>query len=223
MKIFHVFLALTITAVTLVANVNATTLQFEKTFDFSNATNNNSGRLDVVTLGDFTADLPSFNGGLGELVSFKVDWNIDFLAEGNISDNGGNAVSQGISGTYSINRISYSGNGSGFGSGSNGAAPYSETTNVSKSNTFNVVESGLSFDPKILDAVTSGITFQALWDTTFSVNFIEFTDIFASAKGNVSVTYDYKANVKKVPAPAVWLILILGLAGISLRKNTHSR
>lgn len=221
MKISYTILALVISTVAIPTSVNAAIIKFEKTFNISNLTSDSEGKLNVVTSEEFLANLSTFDSNLGELVSFTIDWNIDFSIEGTATASGGE-IQGGVDGDYFINSNSYSGNGRGFFVKTEDAGTISSMFNLSRSSNFNVAGPRF-YNPENLSDVTNGTNFDVKWTAVFNMFSVGVSEFSADASGIVSVTYDFIPTVTDVPEPSTFLVLALGLSGVCLRKFTLSR
>ncbi len=199
--------------------VQATLITQTQTFDYSDGpTSGNSIDFALVPDGGFTGSFAGFDDSLGELISFSIEWDIDLLAEFNggfeNSLSGGGALSTG--GTFLLDGVGYNGAGdSASGSGSNGLF-ISDTKNFLISNTFLVDEAGSSYNPALLAAVTDKSNIDAVWDTPVNASFSSVSNLNVSAKGSVTITYDYRA--KEVPEPSSLAIFALGMIGLASRR-----
>lgn len=189
-----------------------------QTKTFSNTqTNSGTGVIAHAGAAGLSESFNPFNGALGTLDSYTVDWSTTISASGTTSSSGGNFnVQQG--GTYYFGTSSYGGNGGGDGS-SAGPNTFisSRTAVVTHTKTFLPSQAGQTYDPAILGLVTGSTPFSLKYmgsPNTIYATFTTMADITSTLTGSVTLTYNYTGA--PVPEPAsMWIgaSLLAGTVG----------
>lgn len=205
---------ITIGALACLSSSHAAVITQQQQFNYSYGPDSGTGAITLVNDGDFTAEMLPFDTNLGSLNSFSVDWLLEFDASGAAGSADDAIIFSSAVGSVSLGGINYSGIGGGDGAGE----PEGTTINIGytlpHSQTFEVLDAGVRYDPNILAAVLGDMTFNLLYDTDVQVDFSNVIDFNAYLNGQVVLTYDYTANTTDVSSPATLTLFGLTLAGL---------
>jgi hypothetical protein len=198
---------------------NATLITQEKPFVFSSTSALSSGTLAVVNTGDFTSTVSAFDSSLGTLNSFSIVWDMFFEMNGTVRNAtpSTGSISGGASGNVIVNGIGYNGGG---GSNSIGGDPgeiISASFAVNVSDIFLSEDAGIFYDPQILAMVLGSSDFDLGYDASYIPRYNNLNGATASARGSVTLTYDYTATA--VTSPITIAIFGLGLVGLGWSRH----
>jgi hypothetical protein len=191
------------------------TLNFNQSIPISGSLNNGQ----LLSNNFFSGTVFPFDSNLGTLNSFAVNWNIDVALNATTNSNSG-GISLGLGGSLFLDGTNYDGMGNGNG---NGAAPNSSfnfTFNTANTRNFLVSNSGVTYNPALLNSVTGNSNFNLLYQSPLSASYSNIDSGTATVTGSATLTYDYQtASVPFEFTPSLGLLTMGGIFGFfCLRK-----
>jgi hypothetical protein len=210
MKLRPVFVAI---PAVLLASLSAHAAVFVQTVPFNLTASGTTSTSALVNSGDLTGTVAPFNPGFGTLTSFNVVWHLTYTLNC-VNDASGTGTSSSIScgGTFYLNGTGYDGDGGGNGNGAAPNASYVVTFDLDHSNSFAVDQSGVSYSPALLAAVTGGSSFPVAYSSPTTPNLGHVSSWSASAVGSVQVSYNYTP----VPEPLSAAMVGAGLVAVAV-------
>ena len=194
-----------------------------QTFNFTDSNASGStGSLVIVDANGVSFSVNPFNSSLGTLDSFTLAWNLNITGDGN---GNGPASSLHVSygGSTYVNTSVYNGWGDSLNATGAGLYP-TQSNSFTLTNTFTPANSGITYNPAILAAITGGSQFNATFKGGPNTARMSYQDVsFASGEftAGLTVTYNYTSAV---PEPSFAVAgLALATATVFVRRRRAAR
>jgi hypothetical protein len=184
------------------------TVNFDETTNYPGV----SGSFEHVGSSFFTGVFDPFDGSLGTLESFVIEWTLINTATGNLGVSGG-SVSMSVSGSLLLDGIFYRGgvvNADGTGGPPN--AGISLSASIAETDTFLVSGAGVDYGFGLLSVVTGADSFTLAFNAPVNFSVSGSATFDASTLGDVTLTYSYTPVPEPSSSAALLGAFAVGLA-----------